>query len=297
MLRYPSSVLFINVLLLRVASALWTDYPVITWVFLEISLITIIPFISSRPAVRYFVIQALRSLLFFVGVLAMDVQIFFWLSISLKLGAAPTHWWVPMIYQEIRWPIIFMLSIIIKVVPLSIIDIGGRVESILYTLVITRLIVGAVGGLRQTSLKKLLAYSGINHIGWLMRTLLVSPTTWVFYLRLYALSIGFLLIRNLGGLSAYLILLSLGGLPPLLGFFPKLMVLNIMWVISPVVVGVIVYSAIISLFYYLLRIIAHLISSTTSWHELTPLWWFLGTPVIIIPTLQLWGSFNVTGMY
>ena len=82
-----------------------------------------------------------------------------------------------MIYQEIRWPIIFMLSIIIKVVPLSIIDIGGRVESILYALVIARLIVGAVGGLRQTSLKKLLAYSGINHIGWLMRTLLVSSTT------------------------------------------------------------------------------------------------------------------------
>ena len=297
MLRYPSSVLFIWVLLLRVRSALWTNHPVITWVFLEISLISIIPFIPSRPAVRYFVIQALSSLLFFVGVLALETQLFFWLRISLKLGAAPTHWWVPIVYQEVRWFIIFALSVIIKVIPLSIMDIGNRVESILYIIIITRLIVGAVGGLRQTSLKKLLAYSGISHIGWLIATLLINPTIWVIYLGLYALSMGLLLFRNLEGLSIYLILLSLGGLPPLLGFFPKLIVLNILWSISPIVVAIIIYSAIITLFFYLLRIITHLIITNTSWGQIAPLWWFISRPIIVAPAIQLWGSFNVIAIY
>ena len=98
---------------------------------------------------------------------------------------------------------------------------------------------GALLGLSQTSLRKLLIFSSINHLGWLLLALSISVTM----VRIYFIIYCFLLfpvlallirisIRYLGQIQrlpisttriAVLIgsLLTLGGLPPFLGFFPK----------------------------------------------------------------------------
>lgn len=77
MIRYPSYILFIVVIVIRIVSALWTDHPIITWVFMEVSLVALLPFISSSSGVRYFVVQAVRSIIFFLGVLVVDISLFY----------------------------------------------------------------------------------------------------------------------------------------------------------------------------------------------------------------------------
>lgn len=296
MIRYPRSILFMFIIVSRVFIALWTDHPVMTWVFLEIILISILAFLPSRAGVQYFLIQSFSSIIFFTGVLFTEIEAVFWLGMSLKLGISPIHWWVPLIYQEISWSSIFILAVVLKIIPLIILDIGARSESIIFLIIISRLVVGAVGGLRQTSIKKLLAYSSISHIGWLIRTLFVSTSISIIYLRIYALTILFLVVNPPSGIRAYIILLSLGGLPPLLGFFPKLIVLNAIWVVSVSLTVILVITTLISLVYYISLFSTFLLTASVRW-DIFPLVWFIIAPLFVFPTLNLWGSFNIIVYY
>lgn len=100
--------------------------------------------------------------------------------------------------------------------------------------------IGALGGLNQTSLRKLIAFSSINHLGWMLRNIINNENIFKIYFLLYSiLSLTVILIFmnfnmfNLNQIFSISIknkiqkifinipLLSLGGLPPFLGFFPK----------------------------------------------------------------------------
>jgi NADH-ubiquinone oxidoreductase chain 2 len=99
---------------------------------------------------------------------------------------------------------------------------------------------GAIRGLNQTSLRKLIAFSSINHLGWLIRNLINNENLFIIYILFYiflSFSIVFIFFNfNIFNLNQIfnlklknkiqkfwirIPLLSLGGLPPLLGFFPK----------------------------------------------------------------------------
>jgi len=296
MIRYPSSILFIYIILRAVYTGLWTDHPIITWVFLEVILISVIPFIGARAAVRYFIIQALRSLIFFVGVIVADQEVFYWLGMATKLGLAPMHWWVPVIYQERSWSVIFMLRVVTKIVPFSILDIGTRPGNFVYLLISFRLLVGAVGGLRQSRFKPLLAYSSIGHIGWITSTLLLRSSLWIPYLFFYTLTIMVLLLWTPTTLRAIVILLSLGGLPPLIGFFPKLLVIGEIWKMSLIISRVLVGTTSLSLVYYTSSLTAYIVIQPRS-QSMWPVGWFLGIPLTVLPILSGWGQFGVIAIY
>lgn len=95
-------------------------------------------------------------------------------------------------------------------------------------------------GVNQISLRKILAYSSINHIGWIIRTMLIIETIWIYYFLIYTIirvniiiilksyKIFFLnqLFQSINSriiTKAFFILnfLSLRGIPPFLGFIPK----------------------------------------------------------------------------
>jgi NADH-ubiquinone oxidoreductase chain 2 len=100
--------------------------------------------------------------------------------------------------------------------------------------------VGSIGGINQTSIRKILTYSSINHTGWILAALVIGERLWVTYFVIYSalvitvtsilkLSktsfINQILITNkettLTKFIIFTSLLSLGGLPPFLGFLPK----------------------------------------------------------------------------
>jgi NADH-ubiquinone oxidoreductase chain 2 len=107
--------------------------------------------------------------------------------------------------------------------------------------------IAAINGINQTSLRKLIAYSSINHLGWIVASIINNENIWKIYFIFYSFltfAIIFILknfnLFNLNQIFSFFYknnnlkfficcpLLSLGGLPPFLGFFPKWIVIEIL---------------------------------------------------------------------
>jgi NADH-ubiquinone oxidoreductase chain 2 len=131
-----------------------------------------------------------------------------------------------------------------KIIPLFLISYYFNFNIIIFAILASALI-GAINGLNQTSLKKLIAFSSINHLSWILIRIIFNETLWTIYFLNYFilnLPIVFLfhnfkifqfnqLFNNFlfsSSLKLIIILnfLSLGGLPPFIGFFPKWIVIE-----------------------------------------------------------------------
>lgn len=152
-------------------------------------------------------------------------------------------------------------------------------------IIITSIFIGSLGGLNQRSLRKLIAYSSINHVGWIIAALIIGENIWEVYFLIYTfLRLSILLVFNIHQIyhinqnlliltsdpltksCLFLLLLSLGGLPPFLGFLPKWLIIQTMADLNYQLLAVsIVIMTLITLFYYLrLTFLAFLFSYTGS---------------------------------
>nr|YP_009092270.1 NADH dehydrogenase subunit 2 [Mus fragilicauda]AHZ60941.1 NADH dehydrogenase subunit 2 [Mus fragilicauda] len=234
------------------------------WVGLEFSLLAIVPLLinkknprSTEAATKYFVTQATASMIILLAIVLNYKQLGTWMfqqqtnnlilnmtlmALSMKLGLAPFHFWLPEVTQGISlhtglilltWQKIAPLSMLIQIYPLL-------NSSIILILAITSIFMGAWGGLNQTQMRKIMAYSSIAHMGWMLAILPYNPSLTLLNLTIYIiLTIPMFMALTLNNSTTInsisllwnktpavltmtsLILLSLGGLPPLTGFLPK----------------------------------------------------------------------------
>nr|YP_009110440.1 NADH dehydrogenase subunit 2 [Clibanarius infraspinatus]CEH27539.1 NADH dehydrogenase subunit 2 [Clibanarius infraspinatus] len=280
-----SNMLFLSTLitgtLISISSTSWFS----AWVGLELNLLSFIPMMitknnqySSEAALKYFLIQALgSSLIIFSSSFSLvyfnitNIVLFF--ALILKLGGAPFHFWLPQIMSGLLWPQIMMIMTIQKVAPLFLISyLMPSTHLTLYVFTVSSLsaLIGGVGGINQTHLRKILAFSSINHMGWLLSALLISETLMMVYFVFYcfiSLSIIILLqvkqtflfnqilnfdMPNETKLLMFMSLLSLGGLPPFTGFIPKWIVIQELstkgdFLLLLILLG----SSLLTLYYYL----------------------------------------------
>lgn len=131
--------------------------------------------------------------------------------------------------------------------------------------------IGAIGGLNQNSLRKLLAFSSINHIGWIISAIIFNENLWLIYFFIYSF-LNFCIILFIKILQVFYLrqiysifirssivktslltsLLSLGGLPPFLGFIPKWLVIQALIFIKINFINLfLICISLITLFYYL----------------------------------------------
>nr|WLS55591.1 NADH dehydrogenase subunit 2 [Meroplius fukuharai] len=228
------------------------------WMGLEINLLSFIPLMSdnnnltsTEAALKYFLTQALASsvLLFAVILFMLENHFTFqinnypsWIILSsllLKSGTAPFHFWFPNVTEGLSWVNALILMTWQKIAPLMLIS-YLIIKPLLICSIFLSAIIGALGGFNQTSLRKLLAFSSINHLSWMLSAMLISESLWMSYFSIYTFltfTIIFMLktfnifhINQLFALFmnskmfkmfALLNLLSLGGLPPFMGFLPK----------------------------------------------------------------------------
>nr|YP_009312322.1 NADH dehydrogenase subunit 2 [Garra poecilura]BAV71797.1 NADH dehydrogenase subunit 2 [Garra poecilura] len=168
-------------------------------------------------------------------------------ALALKIGLAPLHFWLPEVMQGLDLMMGLILSTWQKLAPLALMtQTAHNINPTLLTLLgVTSALVGGWGGLNQTQLRKTLAYSSIAHMGWMIIIIQYAPQLTLTALWMYIimtstmfLSTKMLFITKINMLSTawtknptlalttMLVLLSLGGLPPLTGFLPKWLILD-----------------------------------------------------------------------
>lgn len=141
----------------------------------------------------------------------------------------------------------------------------------IYTFILISIIIGSLGGLNQTSLRKIIAFSSINHIGWILFALIYRKLLWLtyftlysfltftiiiifYYLNLFYISQIYIIFINKTLLKIYFIInfLSLGGLPPFLGFAPKFIVAEaIIYINYYFLLTIFIIINLITLYFYL----------------------------------------------
>lgn len=223
---------------------------------------------SSEAGLKYFMLGAISSgfylislvILFIQGynfnmgdilILSDDIIIIFCLSLIIlslcfKLSLFPFHFWIPDIYEGSSWDILSIIATLPKVSVISVLIQLTINTNIIMCFSLLSIAVGTLGALNQTKLKRLLGYSGISHMGFIILgyTMIINLglTVGGFYLIIYMLTMLSVLILitsnnnknefiiELGGLkftnkilavTLILLILSIAGIPPLSGFMSK----------------------------------------------------------------------------
>nr|YP_007507216.1 NADH dehydrogenase subunit 2 [Pseudohemiculter dispar]AGF93800.1 NADH dehydrogenase subunit 2 [Pseudohemiculter dispar] len=301
---------------LTFASSHW----LLAWMGLEINTLAIIPLMAQHhhpraveATTKYFLTQATAAaMIMFASTtnawvtgewdmnnmsnpLASTMII---IALALKIGLAPMHFWMPEVLQGLDLLTGLILSTWQKLAPFAlIVQTAQAVDPVLLTaLGLASTLVGGWGGLNQTQLRKILAYSSIAHMGWMIIVLQYAPQLTLLALGMYIFmtSAAFLTLKmssatKINTLSMVwskspilttttaLVLLSLGGLPPLTGFMPKWLILQELAKQNlPITATIMALAALLSLYFYLrlcyamtLTISPNTTNSTTPWRAQT----------------------------
>nr|AFR24956.1 NADH dehydrogenase subunit 2 [Tor tambroides]UBN06842.1 NADH dehydrogenase subunit 2 [Tor tambra]UBN06855.1 NADH dehydrogenase subunit 2 [Tor tambra]UPA56160.1 NADH dehydrogenase subunit 2 [Tor tambra]UPA56183.1 NADH dehydrogenase subunit 2 [Tor tambra] len=276
---------------LTFASSHW----LLAWMGLEINTLAITPLMAQHhhpraveATTKYFLTQATAAAMILfasttnawmtgewnINDLSSPIaSTMFMTALALKIGLAPMHFWMPEVLQGLDLLTGLILSTWQKLAPLAlIIQTAQNVNpSLLTTLGILSALVGGWGGLNQTQLRKILAYSSIAHMGWMIIIIQYAPQLTMIALGTYIImtSAAFLTLKTLTttkmntlattwsknpvlASTTALVLLSLGGLPPLTGFMPKWLILQELTKQDlPIIATTMALTALISLYFYL----------------------------------------------
>lgn len=271
--------------------------------------------VAAESAMKYFVLGAIASgmLLYGMSMLygatgSLDLQVisqqlssvtdktilafglvFIIVGVAFKLGAVPFHMWIPDVYQGSPTAVTLYIASAPKIAAFAMLMrllVGGLFElheqwqDILIILAVASMAIGNIVAIAQTNIKRMLAYSAISHVGFLLLGVLSGTAEGfaasMFYVITYVLmslaSFGMIIIMSRKGFEAdnindykglnqrnpwfafmmMFIMFSMAGVPPFVGFWAKLSVLkavvsaDLLWLAAVAVV-----FSIIGAFYYL----------------------------------------------
>nr|AAP84500.1 NADH dehydrogenase subunit 2 [Sceloporus poinsettii] len=231
------------------------------------------------------------------------------MAIAMKLGLAPVHFWLPEVLQGSTMKTAMIITTWQKLAPMALIyQMSNNLSTAtLLTMGMISTALGGWAGLNQTQTRKIMAYSSIAHLGWMATITTILPNILLLNLMIYltmTLSMFHTLIllnsKNIKDLTTswttypsiaamtMLILLSLGGLPPLTGFMPKWLILEELTTQSLTVVATIMaLSTLLSLFFYLRLTYSSTITLSPNTMTATHKWRFKQTTNTLLLTLTL----------
>nr|AFN41437.1 NADH dehydrogenase subunit 2 [Hipposideros bicolor] len=308
------------------------------WIGFEMNMLAIIPMLMKRfnprameASTKYFLTQATASMLLMLAIIINLLHSGQWtitnmlnptastimtLALAMKLGLSPFHFWVPEVTQGVPLSSGLILLTWQKLAPLSVLyQIAPSINlNLLISISLLSITVGGWGGLNQTQLRKILAYSSIAHMGWMTAILAYNPAMTLLNLTLYILmtTTTFMLFMHSSSTttlslshswnktplittSILVMMMSLGGLPPLTGFLPKWMIIQELTknnsIIMPTLMAI---AALLNLYFYMRLAYSTSLTMFPSTNNMKIKWQFGSTkqtpylaPMIILSTLTL----------
>lgn len=262
----------------------------VVWFGFELNMLSFIVLFGSKGKIvlesifKYFFVQVVGSILILFMCMVMGlgavsdlllIDYFIERSVFLvvmvwKIGGGPFFFWLPVVAEGLDWFGNFVLLTWQKISALWIISLISFEELILFFLGVRSVIIGCFGGLNQILIKKIFVYSSVAHIGWILLISFMSINILMFYYIFYVILrgalVGFFINKEIyyvnhlfiikGKLEIILFLFirlfSLGGLPPILGFYPKWLGLLLLLRGEYIFVCfLIIMLGVVSLYYYL----------------------------------------------
>jgi NADH-ubiquinone oxidoreductase chain 2 len=206
---------------------------------------------EKQARIKYFLTQASASALMLFGALISNTYPYFNLliifSLIIKLGIAPCYFWLPHVISNISWINCWILTSLQKIAPILILlNLSYfNSENLMQLSCTLRILIGRLGAFGQSQIRTILAYSSISHIGWITAANLSCLNIALLYFLIYLILVSIVIIPFISSdtksrkyLNRRLInnptsnfilimsLINLGGIPPFLGFYPKLITLT-----------------------------------------------------------------------
>lgn len=250
---------------------------IMTWCGLEISMVSFIPLIinkliiSSESSIKYFIVQRVRSIILMLSIMVIIIKgeynynYILITSLLIKVGASPFHNWVLTVLEGLNYYSAIILLTIGKLTPLTLIN---YIKTNLIVPILLTTLIGSIISLNQNSIKKIIGYSSIFNIALIISILKVN-LLWIGYLILYSIIIIILIkitINNktifinqmvfsdiiVNKLTLWIVLLSMGGLPPLIGFSLKLITISYLTEIKSItLISIIIITSLMIIVLYL----------------------------------------------
>nr|QNV11822.1 NADH dehydrogenase subunit 2 [Sinodendron cylindricum] len=262
------------------------------WMGLEINLLSFIPLISnsknmmaSEAALKYFITQAIASMILLFSVIMLSTSIMYNIEMNLylsmilssslltKMGAAPFHFWFPEVMEGLSWFSSIIMLTWQKIAPMILLIYNTTNIIFLSLIILASMLISGIMGQNQTSLRKILTFSSINHVGWMIASSMFMETVWMYYFIIYSIiTINIIIIlmklnifhmkqlfmsmNNNNSIKLFFILnfLSLGGLPPFLGFIPKWLTIQQLIINHMFTLAILMITMTLMTLYFYLRI-------------------------------------------
>nr|AFZ93722.1 NADH dehydrogenase subunit 2 [Lamprolepis smaragdina] len=287
--------LFLSTIAMGTILTMSSSHWLLAWIGLELNTLAIIPILAKQhhprateATTKYFLTQAAASaVLLFASTTnawttgTWDITqltngpacIMLTMALSMKLGLAPLHFWLPEVLQGIPLNTALIITTWQKLAPISLLYMTHNAihPPILLTMGILSTLIGGWGGLNQTQTRKIMAFSSVAHLGWMASVTTINPNILLINLFLYIImtTTAFMMLiytssKTIKDLTTswmisppttammLILLMSLGGLPPLTGFVPKWLILQELTTNHlPTTATIMALSALLSLFFYL----------------------------------------------
>nr|YP_010954475.1 NADH dehydrogenase subunit 2 [Euparatettix tridentatus]WMV02042.1 NADH dehydrogenase subunit 2 [Euparatettix tridentatus] len=285
MKKSPIKIMFYLILFISTMISITSTSWLGVWMGLEINLLSFLPLISNQSKynnsmIKYFITQTLASVMLITSIITLMINTFkckeiiiimMTTSLLMKMGAAPMHFWFPEVMEFLEWKNCLLLMTWQKMAPMIMLSYINIDQWFMTIIIIMSAMVGAILGLNQISLRLILAYSSINHLGWMLASIQVSMINWMWYFLIYSLlttlislslkSININFINEMfnsknnnkiNKLNVALTFMSLGGMPPFIGFLPKwIMIQELMQSNMYLISTTLIMSSTITLYFYM----------------------------------------------
>nr|ALC75997.1 NADH dehydrogenase subunit 2 [Bemisia afer] len=252
------------------------------WYFMEISLVLFMSLMTLGKSysvvevmIKYYIIQVFFSLLFLIFMifvlfnLSIASSWFILLFMMIKMGLFPFHFWLISIMGKLDWVSFLTMSTLLKLIPLLMVYFIVSVVSF-YLILFSSLIFGSLGGINNMSLQKMMGYSSMVNLCWILYSLGVSFLTFwlylggyfcmmlwfcmlmnyvnVFYINQFKLMNSYLSVK----MVLFLVMLSIVGFPPFLGFMIKWLVITNLWFMNmKLLIFMMIFFSVFSIYFYL----------------------------------------------
>nr|QAU53921.1 tRNA-Trp [Haemaphysalis longicornis]UYB78067.1 NADH dehydrogenase subunit 2 [Haemaphysalis longicornis] len=271
-------------IIISISSKSWFIF----WLMMEMNMMMFIPILKENKMencnsmITYFIIQSFSSIMFFMASsmtimnFSMINETLINIALMIKLAMIPFHSWLMLISETLEYNSFMIILTIQKLIPLFILS--QMKSKITFFISILSVIMSVVMIYNLKLFKKILIFSSISHLSWMIIMMYSSSNFWMSYMTIYFIMI-FSIIKilkknninsldnmmnvkllNNDKISMIMLLMSLGGMPPFMGFVIKFVAITIIIKYSIITMIILILSSLVNIFIYIRMITPALVT-------------------------------------